>query len=200
MKGKWAAGIEPRGFTWIYKGILAVSERPGRIDDGAPPGAPRRRAALAEASGIRARDLDPAGHAEHERLLRARTDREPLRAARRSPAARSARSLLRGRRTLHVARTRRCCCTATRSPIASSGSWRGISSGVRRSRPCPPRSPSSSGSSSDRSVPTVVRCSSTCPTCPRPPVSDVIELRELRVSAVVGVLSEERDRAQPLDL
>ncbi len=29
MKGKWAAGIEPRGFTWIYKGILAVSERPG---------------------------------------------------------------------------------------------------------------------------------------------------------------------------
>jgi len=29
-------------------------------------------------------------------------------------------------------------------------------------------------------------------------VSDVIELRELRVSAVVGVLSEERDRPQPL--
>lgn len=29
MKGKWAAGIEPRGFTWVYKGILAVSERPG---------------------------------------------------------------------------------------------------------------------------------------------------------------------------
>jgi FolB domain-containing protein len=35
-------------------------------------------------------------------------------------------------------------------------------------------------------------------TCPRTFVSDVIELRELRVSAVVGVLSEERDRAQPL--
>ena len=34
--------------------------------------------------------------------------------------------------------------------------------------------------------------------CPKTPVSDVIELRELRVSAVVGVLSEERDRAQPL--
>ncbi|HEV7958378.1 MAG TPA: dihydroneopterin aldolase [Acidimicrobiales bacterium] len=31
-------------------------------------------------------------------------------------------------------------------------------------------------------------------------MSDVIELRELRVSAVVGVLSEERDRAQPLAL
>jgi dihydroneopterin aldolase len=31
-------------------------------------------------------------------------------------------------------------------------------------------------------------------------VSDVIELRELRVQAVVGVLSEERDRAQPLAL
>jgi FolB domain-containing protein len=31
-------------------------------------------------------------------------------------------------------------------------------------------------------------------------VSDVIELRELRLSAVVGVLREERDRAQPLAL
>jgi hypothetical protein len=29
VRGKWAAGIEPRGFTWVYKGILAVSERPG---------------------------------------------------------------------------------------------------------------------------------------------------------------------------
>lgn len=29
MRGKWAAGIEPRGFTWIFRGILAVSERPG---------------------------------------------------------------------------------------------------------------------------------------------------------------------------
>jgi dihydroneopterin aldolase len=29
-------------------------------------------------------------------------------------------------------------------------------------------------------------------------VSDVIELRELRVSAIVGVLAEERTRAQPL--
>jgi 7,8-dihydroneopterin aldolase/epimerase/oxygenase len=37
-------------------------------------------------------------------------------------------------------------------------------------------------------------------TCPRKFVSDVIELRELRVQAVVGVLSEERDRAQPLAL
>jgi FolB domain-containing protein len=37
-------------------------------------------------------------------------------------------------------------------------------------------------------------------TCPRKFVSDVIELRELRVQAVVGVLSEERDRAQPLSL
>ena len=34
--------------------------------------------------------------------------------------------------------------------------------------------------------------------CPKLPVTDVIELRELRVSAVVGVLSEERGRAQPL--
>ncbi len=29
MRGKWAAGIEPRGFTWVYRGKLAVSERPG---------------------------------------------------------------------------------------------------------------------------------------------------------------------------
>ena len=29
MRGKWAAGIEPRNFTWVYEGRLAVSERPG---------------------------------------------------------------------------------------------------------------------------------------------------------------------------
>ena len=29
MRGKWAAGIEPRNFTWVYQGRLAVSERPG---------------------------------------------------------------------------------------------------------------------------------------------------------------------------
>ncbi len=29
MRGKWAVGIEPRNFTWVYRGILAVSERPG---------------------------------------------------------------------------------------------------------------------------------------------------------------------------
>ncbi len=29
MKGKWAAGISPRNFTWIIRGQLAVSERPG---------------------------------------------------------------------------------------------------------------------------------------------------------------------------
>ncbi len=29
MKGKWAVGIEPRNFTWVYRGILAVSDRPG---------------------------------------------------------------------------------------------------------------------------------------------------------------------------
>jgi hypothetical protein len=29
MKGKWAAGIPPRNFTWIVKDALAVSERPG---------------------------------------------------------------------------------------------------------------------------------------------------------------------------
>jgi hypothetical protein len=29
VKGKWAAGIPPRNFTWIVKDQLAVSERPG---------------------------------------------------------------------------------------------------------------------------------------------------------------------------
>jgi hypothetical protein len=29
MRGKWAAGIEPRNFAWIVKDKLAVSERPG---------------------------------------------------------------------------------------------------------------------------------------------------------------------------
>ncbi len=29
MKGKWAAGIPPRNFTWVIKDNLAMSERPG---------------------------------------------------------------------------------------------------------------------------------------------------------------------------
>lgn len=29
MRGKWAAGIEPRNFTWVFDGRLAVAERPG---------------------------------------------------------------------------------------------------------------------------------------------------------------------------
>jgi hypothetical protein len=29
MRGKWAAGIEPRNFAWIIKDQLAISERPG---------------------------------------------------------------------------------------------------------------------------------------------------------------------------
>lgn len=29
MKGKWAAGIAPRGFTWVIRDRLAISERPG---------------------------------------------------------------------------------------------------------------------------------------------------------------------------
>ena len=29
MKGKWAAGIPPRNFTWVIRDRLAVSERPG---------------------------------------------------------------------------------------------------------------------------------------------------------------------------
>lgn len=29
LRGRWAAGIQPRNFTWILAGRLAVSERPG---------------------------------------------------------------------------------------------------------------------------------------------------------------------------
>jgi len=29
VKGKWAAGIPPRNFTWVIKDRLAMSERPG---------------------------------------------------------------------------------------------------------------------------------------------------------------------------
>jgi hypothetical protein len=29
VRGKWAAGIPPRNFTWVIKDRLAVSERPG---------------------------------------------------------------------------------------------------------------------------------------------------------------------------
>ncbi len=29
MRGKWAAGIPPRNFTWVIKDRLAISERPG---------------------------------------------------------------------------------------------------------------------------------------------------------------------------
>lgn len=29
MKGRWAAGIEPRGFQWVFRDVFAVSERPG---------------------------------------------------------------------------------------------------------------------------------------------------------------------------
>ena len=29
MKGKWAAGIQPRNFVWVIKDKLAASERPG---------------------------------------------------------------------------------------------------------------------------------------------------------------------------
>ena len=28
MRGRWAAGIEPRNFDWIIKDRLAISERP----------------------------------------------------------------------------------------------------------------------------------------------------------------------------
>ena len=29
MRGKWSSGLEPRSFTWVFRDLLAVSERPG---------------------------------------------------------------------------------------------------------------------------------------------------------------------------
>ena len=34
IRGKWAQGIVPRGFTWIVKDRIAVSERPGGCGEG----------------------------------------------------------------------------------------------------------------------------------------------------------------------
>jgi hypothetical protein len=33
MKGKWAAGITPKNFTWVIRDRFAVSERPGGFGD-----------------------------------------------------------------------------------------------------------------------------------------------------------------------
>jgi hypothetical protein len=29
VRGKWSTGIAPRNFTWVFKGALAIAERPG---------------------------------------------------------------------------------------------------------------------------------------------------------------------------
>jgi hypothetical protein len=34
MRGKWAAGISPRHFTWVIKDRFAVAERPGGFGEG----------------------------------------------------------------------------------------------------------------------------------------------------------------------
>jgi len=75
-------------------------------------------------------------------------------------------------------------------------SWRDISCGVKRWEPCRVhRACGATLQAFDRAGWTFVLFD-----LPMTFVSDVIELRELRVQAVVGVLSEERDRAQPLAL
>ena len=55
MKGKWAAGIPPRNFTWVIKDHLAVSERPGRLLAQPPPGAAPGGDHLAARAGVRPR-------------------------------------------------------------------------------------------------------------------------------------------------
>ena len=60
---------------------------------------------MAQAPGLRSGDLDPAGDAEPQRLLRARPHGEPLRAARWPPAARGPRGLLLRPRALEANKT-----------------------------------------------------------------------------------------------
>ena len=52
MKGKWAAGIPPRNFTWVIKDRLAMSERPGRFRPQPPQGAAPGGDHLAPGPGV----------------------------------------------------------------------------------------------------------------------------------------------------
>ena len=52
VKGKWAAGIPPRNFTWIIKDRLAVSERPGGFAPEPPQGPPPGGDHLAAGPGV----------------------------------------------------------------------------------------------------------------------------------------------------
>ena len=52
MKGKWAAGIPPRNFTWVIKDRLAMSERPGRVRPQPPEGPPPGGDHLAAGPGV----------------------------------------------------------------------------------------------------------------------------------------------------
>ncbi len=60
VKGKWAAGIPPRNFTWVIKDRLAMSERPGRLRPQPPQGAPAGGDHLAPGPGVQPGGVAPA--------------------------------------------------------------------------------------------------------------------------------------------
>ena len=125
MRGKWAAGIEPRGFTWVYKGILAVSERPGgsttvhrqvRRDEELlwlkHQGFGRVISILPVMQNMSAY-FEHGLTASHYALRGGPQQREVLR------------GLLPRHRQLHGGQHDRVCCTATRSPTACRAWWPG---------------------------------------------------------------------------
>ena len=69
MKGKWAAGIPPRNFTWVIQDHLAVSERPGGFAPTTAACAARRRSSGC-ASGLHPGRLAPPVAAQPGRLRR----------------------------------------------------------------------------------------------------------------------------------
>ena len=104
-----------------------------RIDHRAPPGAPRRGAALAEAPGLRPGDLDPADHAEHRTPTSSTGSRPATTPLRGGPQQREVLEACYRRHRALDGRTRRpCSCTATRSRTGCSGWSRATSSGRRR--------------------------------------------------------------------
>ena len=98
MRGKWAAGISPRHFTWVIKDRFAVSERPGGFGEGHRKVRREEEILWIRAPGVRPDHLRAAGPVEPVELHGARLayGHHPI-PRRRRPASRVARVLLRPR-------------------------------------------------------------------------------------------------------
>ena len=203
MKGKWAQGIQPRNFAWVMKGKLAVCERPGGY------GANHRRVRRQEEIiWIREQgftcvvSIIPAPHNLHNyteldvtwrhRPFGVHDEAGAVPAATCSPSCASS-----------SPRARRCSSTGRSSVTGSPGSSPATSSGRAWCRTGPKPRRWSSGWCIVRSARPVVSSwawpSSSSPDT-GPTVTDRIELRGLRVAGICGVLPEERERPQPLEV